>query len=195
MGHSNAIDLMAVAPTSKLEGMGMTRQVNYWLVIGVLTAMLNGCGYQFSGSGSYPAGGSQIFITILENRSGETGVESTFTNDLIYEFTRNRKESLAPDRSSADGILTGTIVSLSVENIARANVSTAVERRVTGTLNLQLASPAGRVLWSSGNIVERQAYDVVAGNRRATDQNKSDAIGIVSQKLAETAFNRLTDDF
>ena len=66
---------------------------------------------------------------------------------------------------------------------------------MTGTLNLQLASPAGRVLWSSGNIVERQAYDVVAGNRRATDQNKSDAIGIVSQKLAETAFNRLTDDF
>ena len=173
----------------------MNRQVTCWLVIGILAAMLTACGYQFSGSGSYPAGVSRIFITILENRSGETGVESTFTNDLIYEFTRNRKESLAPDRSSADGILTGTIVALSVENIARASVSTAVERRVTGTLNLQLASPEGKVLWSSGNIVERQAYAVVAGNKTATDQNKSDAIGIVSQKLAETAFNRLTDDF
>jgi outer membrane lipopolysaccharide assembly protein LptE/RlpB len=161
----------------------------------VLVILLAGCGYHFAGSGSFPAGVSRVFITILENRSVETGVESTFTNDLIYEFTRNRKESLAPERSSADGILTGSIVGLSVDNITRSTVSTALERRVTGTLNLRLESPEGRILWSSGNIVERQAYAVVDGNKTATDQNKSDAIAVLSKKLAESAFNRLTDDF
>ncbi|MBC2710012.1 MAG: hypothetical protein HGJ94_03075 [Desulfosarcina sp.] len=161
----------------------------------VLVLMLAGCGYHFAGSGSLPAGVSRVFITILENRSAETGVEKTFTNDLIYEFTRNRKESLAQELSSADGILTGSIVSLTVENIARSTVSTAVERRVTGTVTLRLESPGGRTLWSSGGIVERQAYAVVSGDKTATDQNKSDAIAALSKKLAESAYNRMTDDF
>ncbi|WP_319408859.1 LPS assembly lipoprotein LptE [uncultured Desulfosarcina sp.] len=169
---------------------------NKWAFKAILSVLLlTACGYHFAGSGSFPAGVSRIFITILENRSAETGAESTFTNDLIYEFTRNRKESLVQERSSADAILTGAIVSLSVENISRSTVSTAVERRVRGTLNLRLESPDGRILWSSGNIVERQAYAVVGGNKTATDQNKSNAIAVLSSKLAESAFNRLTDNF
>ena len=169
---------------------------NKWAFKAVLSVLLlTACGYHFAGSGSFPAGVSRVFITILENRSAETGAESIFTNDLIYEFTRNRKESLVQERSSADAILTGAIVSLSVENISRSTVSTAVERRVTGTMNLRLESSDGRILWSSGNIVERQAYAVVNGNKTATDQNKSDAIAVLSSKLAESAFNRLTDDF
>jgi outer membrane lipopolysaccharide assembly protein LptE/RlpB len=161
----------------------------------VLMLLLAACGYQFAGGGDFPAGVSRVFIPMLENRSAETGAESILTNDLIYEFTRSRKESLAQERSLADGILTGTIVSLSVENIARSTVSTAVERRVTGILSLRLESPDGRILWASGNIVERQSYSVVDGSKTATDQKKSDAIAVVSKKLAESAFNRLTDDF
>jgi len=156
---------------------------------------ISGCGYHFSGSGSYPAGVKLIFVTLLENRTAETGVESTFTNDLIYEFTRNRKESLTRKRSSADGILSGTIARLAVANITRTSISTAKERRVTGTLTLRLESPDGRLLWNSGDIVESEAYAVVAGDKLATDRNKSKAIVTLSQKLAESAFNRLTEDF
>ncbi len=170
---------------------------NGWKRSAALLLMLlpTACGYHFAGSGSFPAGVSRIFVTLLENRSAETGVESRFTNDLIFEFTRNRKESLAQERSAADAILSGTIVSLSVENISRATISAAVERRVTGILTLRLESQEGRLLWSSGNIVERQTYAVVDGNKTATDQNKSEAIAAVSIRTAESAFNRLTDDF
>lgn len=171
---------------------------NVWVwgsLVTFLAVIQAACGYHFAGSGSLPAGVSRVFITILENRSSETGLETTLTSDLIYEFTRNRKEILAQERSSADGILAGTIVRLFVENISRASISDAVERRVTGTLNLQLESPEGQILWRSGNIVERQAYDVVDGNKTATDQNKSEAIAVLSRRLAESAFNRLMDDF
>ena len=154
-----------------------------------------GCGYHFAGSGKYPAGVSRVFITMLKNRSGVTGAESTFTNDLIYEFTSNRPESIAKDRSSADSILTGTIGRLAVEDIARSSISQAVERRVTGILTLELSSTDGRILWSSGAIVERQAYNVVAGDKMATDENKSKAIDKLAKKLAESAYNRLTDNF
>jgi len=173
----------------------MKRRILFILVIAIFFACFSGCGYHFSGSGSYPAGVKLIFVTLLENKTAETGVESTFTNDLIYEFTRNRKESLARERSSADGILSGTIARLSVANITRSSVSTATERRVTGTLTLRLESPEGQLLWKSGDIVESEAYAVVGGDKLATDRNKSKAIVTLSQKLAESAFNRLTEDF
>ena len=162
---------------------------------GFLAVTLTACGYHFTGSGNFPAGVSRVFIPILENRSADTGAEIIFTNDLIFEFTRNRLESLAEERSTADGILTGTIVSIFVENTSRSTVSTSVERRVTGILNLRLESPDGRILWSSGNIFESQTYAVVNGNKTATDFNRSVAIDAVSKKIAESAFNRLTDDF
>jgi outer membrane lipopolysaccharide assembly protein LptE/RlpB len=167
----------------------------WWVIVALAGLMMVGCGYHFAGSGSFPGGVSRVFITMLDNRSSETGVQSLFTNDLIYEFTRNRAESIAKDRSSADSILTGTITRLSVQDISRSSISKAVERRVTGTLNLRLESADGRILWSSGDIVERQAYTVVSGNKTATDQNKAEAIDEVSKKLAESAFNRLTDNF
>ena len=157
--------------------------------------LLAACGYHFSGSGKFPGGVTRIFIDMLQNRSSDTGVESTFTNDLIYEFTRKREASVAADRAVADAILTGTIVSLSVDDISRASISTALERQVTGILNLRLISKDGSVLWASGNIVERKSYMVVDGNKTATEQNKSDAIAELSRRLAEAAFNRLTDNF
>ena len=165
----------------------------WWVAMAV--GLLWGCGYHFAGSGSLPAGVLQVFIPVMDNRSAETGVERIFTNDLIDQFTRRRQESLAESRQSADGILTGTIVFLSVENIARSTVSTASERRVTGNVNLRLTSPEGRVLWSSGAIVERQTFSVAAGDDTALDPNRAEAIAAVSRKIAESAFNRLTDDF
>jgi hypothetical protein len=161
----------------------------------VLTVVLFSCGYRFADRGSLPAGVTKVFIPIFDNRTAETGVESTFTNDLLYEFTRNRKESIASDRESADAILYGVVASLAVQNVSRASLSTATERQVTGILKLRMESPGGTVLWSSGNIVESFAYEVVDDNRTATDRNKSDAIAVVSKKIAESAFDRLTDDF
>jgi outer membrane lipopolysaccharide assembly protein LptE/RlpB len=161
----------------------------------LIVAMLTACGYHFAGGGKFPAGVTRIFIPMLENHTSETGVERVFTNDLIYEFTRSRKESLAKERATADGILIGTIVSLDVQNISRSSVSTAIERRVTGTLNLRLESPEGRVLWQAPGIVEREAYAVEDENKTATNQNKSDAIAEISKKMAESAFTQLTDNF
>lgn len=167
-----------------------------WYVIGAaLTTILISCGYHFAGGGNFPGGVTRIFIPMLENRTAETGVERVFTNDLIYEFTRSRKESLAKNRSDADGILTGVIAGLGVKNISRSSVSTAKERRVTGTLNLQLESPEGRVFWKSGGIIEEEDYEVDSESKTATDQNKSEAIAELSRKMAESAFTRLTDDF
>ena len=157
--------------------------------------LLISCGYHFAGSGRFPAGVERIYITMLENRSSETGAERLFTNDLIYEFTRNRESAIADSQDAADAILRGTIQRIAVATISRSSVSTAIERRVTATVALRLERPDGRLIWSSGNLVEKEAYEVDSENKTATDQSKSDAIAEVSQRIAESAFNRLTDQF
>ena len=173
----------------------MSRWTSSIIVVAVLLTTLSACSYRFAGSGRLPAGVSRVFVEILDNRSAETGVEQLFTNDLIGEFTRMNAGLLAPSREVADGILTGTIVRLSVGDLTRSSVSTSVEREVTGRLRLQLLSMDGRILWSSGDMVERQAFAVDAGDKSATDQNKTEAIAAISTKLAEYAFSRLTADF
>lgn len=163
--------------------------------VAAITTVLVACGYHFTGGGSLPAGVTQVFVPIFENRSSVSGLESLFTNDLMYEFTRTRKESIAKNQVSADGILRGTIVTLTVENISRASVTVATQRRVTGIVKLQMESQDGRTIWASGDIVESFTYSVVNGNKTATDQNKLDAIAVISKKTAESAFARFTDDF
>ena len=168
-----------------------------FLPVAILTALstLWACGYRFAATGHLPAGVSRVFIEIFENRTAETGVERLFTNDLIGEFTRMNASLLATDRKAADGILTGTIVRLSVGDLTRSSVSTTVAREVTGRIRLQLMSVDGNMLWSSGDMIERQSFAVVADDQSATDQNKITAISTLSTKLAEHAFSRLTAEF
>lgn len=173
----------------------MNRQAVSIIVVALSMATLSACGYRFAGEGRLPAGVSRVFVQVLDNRTAETGVEKLFTNDLIGEFTRMNQNMLAPGRDGADGILTGTIVRLSVGDLTRSSVSASVEREVIARVRLRLTSVDGRILWSSGDMIERQSYAVVQGDKSATDQNKTTAIAAISTKLAESAFSRMTADF
>ena len=53
------------------------------------------CGYRFAGQGQYPKDVQHIFIEVFENRTSKTGIERTVTNQVIFEFTRQRGKSLA----------------------------------------------------------------------------------------------------
>ncbi len=173
----------------------MNRRTLSIAVVAVCLVTLYACSYRFAGNERLPDGVSRVFIEILDNRTAETGAERLFTNDLIGEFTRMNAGMLAPDREAADGILTGTIVRLNVGDLTRSSVSTSVEREVIGRIRLQLMSAGGLILWSSGDMIERQSFAVDADDKAATDQNKTEAIAAISTKLAESAFARLTADF
>ncbi len=151
------------------------------------------CGYRFMGSGSFPAGIKSVSIPILENRSSETGAENIFTSDLIYELTREKKVVLT-NKGEADAILSGVIRSISTQTISRENSRSPLERRVTAILDLKLTGSDGRVLWSAIGISGHEAYDVLP-EKLATEQNERDAISVLSKRLAERIYNRITEDF
>ena len=156
-------------------------------------ALFTGCGYRFSGGGSFPSGIKSVFVEIFENNTSETGIEQKFTNDLIYEITRNGSVTFTA-RDSADGIISGAIVSSSTETVSPRGVTAASERRVRIRVDLKLTLSGGKVVWSAKGVTANQAYQVEPTNQQ-TEENKREAINVISEELAESVLNRLTSDF
>jgi len=156
--------------------------------------MIAACGYQVAGRGDLPGGIQTLAVQMLQNRTSETGVETTFTNALINELNRRRQGSVV-FVEKADGVLKGTIESITWDTVARRGTNTASERRVYALLSLILTDGAGNVLWKRSGLKAEQAYAVVDGNKSATEANRRNALGVLSEQMAEHVYRRLTDNF
>lgn len=161
----------------------------------LLLILVSNCGYRFTGSGDFPEGTQRIFIPIFENRTSESGLEKLITNDLIYEFTRNRKDILAGSADNADAVLYGIIHSIGIETISRNDPNTSAERSIRLSVDMKLVVPEGRVIWQVKGINSNEAYNVLPENKYKTVQNRREAIAKLSQRLAEKVFARMTDNF
>ena len=165
-----------------------------WLLMLTVILLLNlSCGYRFAGSGTLPEGVGRISVEIIKNNTAETGLGNTFTNDLIYEFTRSGR-TVYPDKESAQAVISGTIRSIGISSAVRSVSTSSIERRVTITADLKLTTTDGRVIWSVNGISQNQTYGVDE-DKQTTEENKKDAIEYVSKRLAESVLRRLTDDF
>jgi len=160
-----------------------------------LLILVSGCGYRFAGTGDFPGGVKNIFIPILENRTSESRLEKLVTDDLIYEFTKNRKDILAGSIDDADAVLYGIIHSISSETISRDDPNTSSERSVKLSAEMKLVVPEGRVIWRVKGITADEAYNVVPDDKHRTVQNRREAISKLSQRLAEKIYTRMTDNF
>jgi len=163
------------------------------VAIAVAGMMLAGCGYRFTGGGKLPANISSIAVEIMENRSGETGVENTFTNDLIFELQTNSDAAIRGP-AEADAVLTGVIDAIQVTTIARIDVSTSQERRVKAFATYQLVGADKTVLWKRSGLTANEAYEVT-DDKLETERNKREAIEALSKRMAELVYNSMTSDF
>ena len=152
------------------------------------------CGYRFAGSGGFPDNVEKIFIEIFENRTSKAGIERVVTNQLVFEFTRQREKSLASDPKEADATLKGVIQTIRTKTISRVGTEVANEREVAMILDLRLVKQNGEVIWAAKGLSGRQAYNV-SDLKLENDRNEDLAIAILSERMSERIFSRLTDDF
>lgn len=170
-------------------------KIGQGIVALVLVMALTACGYHFKGAGlKAPEGVHTIAITVLENRTRESGIERVFTNDLVFEFIRSKVLRVVK-KDTADAVLSGTIKSMGVHTISHTADYDSGERRVTMTLNLTLKSRDGKVLWSDTSLSDREAFQVLPDDKMATDRNRRVAIEAISERLAERTHNRILTGF
>jgi outer membrane lipopolysaccharide assembly protein LptE/RlpB len=163
------------------------------LALAVLVVMV-GCGYHSKGMGlTAPPGVRTIAVTVLENRTSESGIETRFTSNLVYEFTRSKILQVV-DRDKADAVLSGMIVSLKEDTVSYTAGYDSNERRVTITLDLALKGTDGKVIWSRRHLSDREAFKVLS-DRLATERNRRAAIEVMSERLAERVHNAIFQDF
>jgi hypothetical protein len=160
--------------------------------LAVAVAMLAaGCGYRFAGGGDFPFGVKKIFVPVFENRTSETGIETVFTNDFIYEFTRDGKVDVV-ERQDADAVFSGKISRLNTQTVARSGTQSPLERRVTVYLDLNLIDGGGNVLWTARGVSDDETYEVVS-EKLAEERLKRSAIKVLSKRMAEMVYGRVTD--
>jgi len=159
----------------------------------LLCICLAACGYRFSGGGRMPENVQKIAIEVLRNRTGETGIESILTNEIINQFIIFGNAEVT-DKEKAEAILSGVIQSASAETVSHQSAYTSAERQVTVRVDIQLTTPGGKVLWSVNGIEASEDY-LVSDEKIRTEQNKRSAIANLSQRLAQRIFYQLTDQF
>ncbi len=164
-------------------------------LIAVCMVLTSACGYRFAGQGRFPKGVESIFIETFENRTSKTGIERTVTNQIIFEFTRQREKSLAGSVESADAILKGVIRKIRTQTISRVGTEVASEREVVMTIDLKLVDQGrGETIWAARGISDRQPFDVT-DDKVETERNETIALARLSERMSERIFSRLTNDF
>jgi outer membrane lipopolysaccharide assembly protein LptE/RlpB len=171
----------------------MTRRVITALILGA-ALILAGCGYHLKGAGlEAPEGVETMAIPVLKNRTAEPNIENTFTGDLIYEFTRSKIVGIV-DESQADAVLTGVIQSLDVSTVSHTRAYDSDVQRVKVKLDLKLKKADGTVLWAVKGISDNESFQV-SDDKRVTEFNKTEALGLISERIAEKVHTRIFEDF
>ena len=161
----------------------------------VLWAVMLSCGYRFAGKVSLPSGVDSIHVTILKNPTSETGIENIVTAQLIAEFTRRNPGLLAGSRANADAVLSGTVSSIRIWTVSRRGQEIPNERRVELKVDLKLTASDGKEVWRVKHLTSSEVYSIDQTNPLASEKNKQDAISVLAEKVAETAYDRLTQNF
>ena len=102
---------------------------------------------------------------------------------------------LAGSEAEADARLTGVVVSRATDTITHRDRYASDEMRVRAVLDVQLVSRGGDVLWSARGVAGRETYEVAGAAAYLTEESKKAAIMRLSEKMAETIYNRMTADF
>ncbi|CAN2041645.1 LPS-assembly lipoprotein [Candidatus Magnetomoraceae bacterium gMMP-15] len=165
---------------------------NCTLIIIFLCIVISGCGYKFSGSRNFPDNIQTVFVEILENPSLESGIETVFTNDLIYEFISRNSPKII-EKNNADAVLSGKILSINVERISRTSSGITQEKQITMSVFLSLESKSEKILWS-GNILDKEAF-TVESDRLKNLNNKQRALKRLSRRMAEKVYNQIGEAF
>ncbi len=166
-----------------------------FIIVGILTVCISGCGYYFAGKGgSLPSGIKTLAVPFFTNDTFEAGIENIFTYALTNEFLKRGGVKIEKEEES-DAVVTGTIKSFTTYSISFDERDSVLEYRATVTLDVSLKrNHDGAILWESSDLSGNQEY-AVSQSITITDNNKRDAIRKIAEDLAEDVYNMIFEDF
>ena len=162
---------------------------------GLLALIFCACGYHLVGKETHlPEGVSSIAIDIAENKTMESGLEQTFTQELILAFKSDGRVPVT-DKKGAPAVLHSDLLKVvdspvAFDKFGRANlVQVAFYSRV-----YLVQAGTGKELWSSGIITETEQYPV-GEDFLANDRLRKQALAQACRRAAGIAVDQLASGF
>lgn len=158
--------------------------------IAILGVLVSGCGYALAGRGSFlPDYIRVVGIPSFENRSSFSRVEQVLTDKVRTEFIGRGKYRVLTDIQGSDAILTGEILSISVQPVGFNEQQLASRYLFTWTIKVAFTdAQTNMVLWSNDALTVRGEYEL---SQRGSDTT---TLGSTFVDQERTSADRIATD-
>ena len=151
--------------------------------------ILPACGYHMAGTGSHLTPGMKsVFIPVFENKTMEPIVEEELTPAVIREFLQDGRIEVV-DRSRADMVLEGSVVSYKETPISFDASQNVLEYRIMVTTHIVLLKNNSLSLW--GKDITSTAEYAVSSDVMTTRVSKLSALREIARNLSEEVADRV----
>lgn len=161
----------------------------------LLVVLVAGCGYHLPGRGNnLPEDVQTLYVAHFTNRTAEPFLEDQVTDLVTREFGLRQVLQLTEDASSADAVLSGSVVSYANRSISYASDDEISEYRSVMTISADLRrSSDGKSLWK-GKLSWDEEYPS-SDDKTAQEDNEAAAIEEIVARLAEELYFRIVENF
>jgi len=163
--------------------------------IAALCLMTLHCGYRLRGTGSYlPSHIKKIGIPMFKNDTTRYELDLRLTQAVISEMVARAKVEVVAEYSGVDAVLTGEILSFSVNPIAFTGQATADKYNITIVVRILLRDLVNKkTLFANPSFVYVKEYDVPEGTD--FESVETEAISKVAEEFARTIVVSLLEGF
>ena len=164
----------------------MTRVLLVLALVGVVSP---GCGYSLAGRGSFlPDYIRVIGIPQLVNNSTFFQIEQILTEKIRTEFIGRGRYTVIPNPEGADGVVTGTVTSITVQPVGFTEQQLASRYLFTLTMRVEFTDArTTKVLWTNQALTFREEYDLTTRSRTSLE-------GATFLSQERSSFDRIADD-
>lgn len=158
-------------------------------------SLMAACGYQLRGKGSFwlPQM-KKICVPVFENSSGRFELDIKLTKSVVSELVSRTKVEIVPERTQADGLLSGEVVAFKVQPIAFSSLGAATKFKITITTSIVFSDLISqKILFSDDNFIYTGEYDIPEGLDFETME--SQAIDRIAEKFARQLVVNLLEGF
>jgi hypothetical protein len=138
------------------------------MAVGVATAS---CGYALAGRGSFlPDYIRTLGIPMFENATPYQTVEQLFTNKVRIEFQSSRRYTVVPSDEGVDGVVRGSIQSISLAPVGLNDQQLASRVRATVVVKVSFEDvKAQKTLWENPALSFSDEYELASQTGAVAD--------------------------
>lgn len=154
-----------------------------------------GCGYQIPGrGGELPEGVSTVYLPLFSNQTLKPRLENSLTDSVAEALSRVSSIRLVSDKSQADAVVEGAILSYGSTALSYDQNDTIREYRARMIVDIKLRRlQDGKLLWH--NRIDWQEPYLTSPDKSLQNDREDAAIREIDQRLAEEFLFRLLEDF